>query len=337
MNAMFGKRCQLCGGKLDHNVCTLCGLDNSKSDMNYKLNQSSCDGKELTHVHEENSKQKQRQSRPQVQKSAGKKANGKNGSVVGKVIAIITIVGILFNMLQIGFESFDIFDDFGSGRMERELYSNVTRELSEEGELWSQNCQQGEYVVGVHIPEGTYRVEFRGEATSFNLEDNENSIYFWEDSFDYEGKGLKEIEDIRCYSGARIKINSSFWGGLTFYSENAQVDEMIGLENPLTEMVVVKNGNVAGVDFPAGMYDIEMQEGESLFEYIVPGTVIDDPEDDYVDTTNSIGISTYDDEFVYRNIYLPEGTELLIEGDDVTLVPSEMVLPSYEDYYYIYE
>ena len=34
---MFGKRkCSLCGGKLVDNKCTLCGLDNSKSDENYK-------------------------------------------------------------------------------------------------------------------------------------------------------------------------------------------------------------------------------------------------------------------------------------------------------------
>ncbi len=33
---MFGKRCSLCGGKLNsRGICTECGLDNSKSDKNY--------------------------------------------------------------------------------------------------------------------------------------------------------------------------------------------------------------------------------------------------------------------------------------------------------------
>lgn len=51
---MFGKRCTLCGGKLDSkNICTECGLNNNQSEKNYKVNQSSCDGKPLTHVHEE--------------------------------------------------------------------------------------------------------------------------------------------------------------------------------------------------------------------------------------------------------------------------------------------
>ncbi len=54
---MFGKRCSLCGGKLNSSgICTECGLDNNKSDKNYRINQSDCDGMPLTHVHEEKEK-----------------------------------------------------------------------------------------------------------------------------------------------------------------------------------------------------------------------------------------------------------------------------------------
>lgn len=54
---MFGKRCSLCGGKLNsRGICTECGLDNSKSDKNYRINRSDCDGMSLTHVHEEKEK-----------------------------------------------------------------------------------------------------------------------------------------------------------------------------------------------------------------------------------------------------------------------------------------
>lgn len=56
---MFGKRCSLCGGKLNsRGICTECGLDNSKSDKNYRINRSDCDGMPLTHVHEEKEKQR---------------------------------------------------------------------------------------------------------------------------------------------------------------------------------------------------------------------------------------------------------------------------------------
>ena len=54
---MFGKRCSLCGGKLNsRGICTECGLDNRKSDKNYRINRSDCDGMPLTHVHEEKEK-----------------------------------------------------------------------------------------------------------------------------------------------------------------------------------------------------------------------------------------------------------------------------------------
>ena len=54
---MFGKRCSLCGGKLNsRGICTECGLDNSKADKNYRINRSDCDGMPLTHVHEEKEK-----------------------------------------------------------------------------------------------------------------------------------------------------------------------------------------------------------------------------------------------------------------------------------------
>lgn len=56
---MFGKRCSLCGGKLNSSgICTECGLDNNKSDKNYRINQSDCDGMPLTHVHDEKEKRR---------------------------------------------------------------------------------------------------------------------------------------------------------------------------------------------------------------------------------------------------------------------------------------
>ncbi|MCQ2508665.1 MAG: hypothetical protein MJ097_07765 [Dorea sp.] len=45
-------RCSLCDGRLDSKGrCTFCGLDNTKSDRYYKLNQSDCDDVALTHIH----------------------------------------------------------------------------------------------------------------------------------------------------------------------------------------------------------------------------------------------------------------------------------------------
>ena len=71
---MFGKRCTLCGGKLDSNgICKECGLDNKKNDKNYRVNQSSCDGQPLTHVHTEETKPPVKE---RMQKASGNKAPG---------------------------------------------------------------------------------------------------------------------------------------------------------------------------------------------------------------------------------------------------------------------
>lgn len=63
--AMFGKRCSLCGGKLNSNgICTECGLDNNKSDKNYRINQSECDHEPLTHVHYGKNEKPEKQPKP---------------------------------------------------------------------------------------------------------------------------------------------------------------------------------------------------------------------------------------------------------------------------------
>ena len=52
---MFEKRCSLCGGKLRGNICTECGLDNSKSDANYVSSGSvHHPGEGMTHTHKDN-------------------------------------------------------------------------------------------------------------------------------------------------------------------------------------------------------------------------------------------------------------------------------------------
>ena len=52
---MFEKRCSLCGGKLRGNICTECGLDNSKSDANYISSGSTHHpGESMTHIHKDN-------------------------------------------------------------------------------------------------------------------------------------------------------------------------------------------------------------------------------------------------------------------------------------------
>ena len=50
------RRCSLCGGKLNGNICTECGLDNSKNDDQYVTLENSGHEESLTHVHTEEEK-----------------------------------------------------------------------------------------------------------------------------------------------------------------------------------------------------------------------------------------------------------------------------------------
>ena len=184
--AMFGKRCSLCGGKLNSNgICTECGLDNNKSDKNYRINQSECDHEPLTHVHHGKNEKPEKQSKPNTPRqswqgstttysgntgstgstgSTGRKKSGKNkkpGRIISKIIAVIVIFNVFFGIFQPLVS--DILDDAISGYQENtedytrsDPYENVTKELPADGESVSFELTSGDYVAGVHISEGNY-------------------------------------------------------------------------------------------------------------------------------------------------------------------------------------
>lgn len=339
---MFGKRCQLCGGKLENNICTECGLDNSKSDKNYKLNESSCDYEPLTHVHTENEPKQSKMQRSELHQNKvqhvkkSQKAGEKQKGISKVFIVIIIIVFLMGNMdflLSDFDEMFGIHEVWPGSETswEEDNYEYVTRPLSDEGEEYKIDLEQGTYIVGVHIPEGKYDAIERREETfdGFYLEDEENNIYFGESFQDDES--VEIIEDIRCYAGAKLSIR----GKVTFVTPHAQKEKMIALDNPLTEPVSVRDGAVAGVEFPAGTYDVVMQEGDTSFAYVVPGTVWTDSDLGEEQVTERLWIDTADGEFVERNLYLPEGTKILIDTGEVNLVPSLKIPESYEGYYTI--
>lgn len=366
---MFGKRCSLCGGKLVNNKCTLCGLDNSKSDANYKVNVSQCDKEPLTHVHDEpekysvrtgeneKRKQKNHEKKPNtpvtdvkiptmksVLGTEGKKKKSKKGWIVAIImIALMGAEGIK-DMAYDFTDNFEEWTDQDEYEPETPVdydesqYEYVTRELAETGEVFEEDIQPGKYIVGVHIPEGTYKVSKIGEENYpyMILDDPENAIYI-SASFNED---VQEVEDLRCYTGAVIEVNDG--EALHFYSENAQTEAMESLKNPLTEAADVKDGYIAGVDFPVGTYDIVEPQGSNTgtqFSYVVPGTIVEDAEDeDYLSVTDSIWIEANEQEYVYKNLYFPEGTKMIIQEDKVIHLKSSDVIPqSYEGYYYIFE
>lgn len=80
------RRCSLCGGKLNGNICTECGLDNSKNDDQYVTLGNSGHEESLTHVHTEEEKpyEGKTMTRENVRKAKNadknaKKADAKKG------------------------------------------------------------------------------------------------------------------------------------------------------------------------------------------------------------------------------------------------------------------
>ena len=89
------RRCSLCGGKLNGNICTECGLDNSKNDDQYVTLGNSGHEESLTHIHTEAEKpyegktmtrenvRKAKNADKNAKKAAAKKAS--KNAAAGKV------------------------------------------------------------------------------------------------------------------------------------------------------------------------------------------------------------------------------------------------------------
>lgn len=217
---------------------------------------------------------------------------------------------------------------------EYDPYKYLEKTLPETGEHFEETYTGGEYIVGLHIPEGQYRVELLSGSGSVDLEDSENNVYYSEFLADAQEEGVeREIEDFRLFAGAKVDIDSQL--EVKFISENAQVQGMkSGMENPLTESVEIKEDAVAGKDFPAGVYDVtfrrpdEEEYGMGYMKYIVPGTIREEDIEEYEISTGSVLLG--EPEEIYHNVVLPEGTTVTVEEGIIILTPSEKI--ESEDY-----
>lgn len=364
----FKERCSLCGGKLDSgNVCTECGLDNNKSEKHYRVNRSSCDGQPLTHVHQpeydSRRKDRSRQEREQKEKersalaqSSGsrarsgrsrKKAQPYNtyiegekrdrrsrvGKLVTVIIILVIVVSVIFPLVDqyIDESQYDSYTDYESYEdYDYDPYAYVIREIPADGVSYSQQFAQGDYVVGVHIPEGTYVMEGQGDNyISLSVDDAENGIYLYE-SVDDE---VTSVDDIRLYTGAVVSISGD--GYLTLSADNAQAEQTTGgLPNPLTESVRISGGQTltVGEDFPAGVYDLSAVSG-----YGAPEITICDQEGNELQTLYPWLTDSSETESIYRNVVLPQGAVFSNTDEELELelVPSEAIVS--EDYLGYYD
>ena len=131
---MFGKKkCSLCGGKLVDNKCTLCGLDNSKSDENYKQTE--------TGVNEPTKRKSEPEQSKDYQEKKKRDRNVQNGPIlekrgkkVGKgvlaiIVSVITIVGV-DTLLDLAVEIKDYISQYMKKKMWNSLKKNqITKSI----------------------------------------------------------------------------------------------------------------------------------------------------------------------------------------------------------------
>lgn len=329
---MFKKECTLCGGKLDgNNVCRECGLDNKKTDANYMVNRSSCDGKPLTHVHEEQKPLRRDRKKPVKEK----RKKGKRAAKIAILFAIISVVAELVKACNMIVP--DVFDNMGSLGLEEitqgleedqsddseyydedyDPYEYVTREIPSEGEEYSTVLEQGEYVVGIHIPEGIYMCTANGGYASFDVKDTENSIWLYE----WVDEEQPEYIDLRLYEGAILEVmgdtplelsTTNSQGGIRYNS------------NPLGDRTAyIVSGAIAGEAFEPGVYNMRAEEGcgQVIVEIIDEGGAVVEWKYLWMDADDDMESS-------YANLVLPEGATISWDDYDelkVSLVSSEPI------------
>lgn len=354
----MGKRCSLCGGKLNgNNICRECGLDNSKNDSSYRIkyNESSgAGGRSVEEIQRElrgrsgQSRQKEENSRTVQRIPSGNVDTSMypSGSIgkprkkkrAGLIVAGVLIVAVIFILIVVWIafveaeqeagsvlwsegeeeESYDLFDP----------YEWLEKELPEEGDEAEYTLMQGSYVVGIHIPAGNYEAEAEDPYDWVQVTDWENGVFL----FEYEEKpDGNYLNDLRLFDGAVVEIGR--YGPVKLKTSNAQTSDMHGIANPLTESCDISGEREwrAGKDFPAGVYDAELTEAFGMAELTVYY------ENEEVDTKRY----HFDEaEGLYcKNIVIPEGAKLTCDEEmALRLTPSEIIeTTDYLEYYKVHE
>lgn len=260
---------------------------------------------------------------------------------IGLIFAVaVTVIGFIFDYIS----DHDFFGQTAEKAVyvseseaveETDPYEFVQRELASEGEAFSTVLEPGEYLAGMHMPEGNYTVFLEEGSGTVTVKDYENSIYLWQSmGTDEEYEELEEWDDVRIYQGARVEVSGNV--RVRLETDCGQTDSMsAGEANPLTQDVMLKAGEevTAGEDFPAGIYDLESTGEWTSITYKIPlGTDFEDEELNYL--TQSKWVSESGFNRVFHNVVLQEGTKIYSEDGDALLTPAEKIeSEDYASYY----
>lgn len=361
---MLKKRCTLCGGNLVQGKCVECGLNNNKKRMTYaeedmeKFKPWARSSEAFEQIYKEEPKREyeKHDERPPIQRrppqpnvSRPRPPMGEHKSEDGppekkplisrviKWMVIIFFFQSIFGSL-IG-NLIDVFDDLGEENYNYETYVNTVDleslqlgeiPLEETGVSYEETLVAGYYKVGVNIPEGIYSITCLSNG-SIEVDDDANDLfcytYFATDNIGEVHTG------VYLYEGSIIHLDNE--AVLIFKTDNANLESMETIENPNTETIELTETAIAGVDFPAGVYNIFMPE--DTFGIMRLYACEEDLKDEYsyVDSAfmSKSSIEDEDDSYemsAYYNIVIPEGYVLYIDEDSdyleyLILEPSEVI------------
>ncbi len=243
--------------------------------------------------------------------------------VFGLFFGVSVILGIINTLNE---EVPDIFENTPEVEAENDYTYEDTfgydEEESEEIKTYSQNeyvatLGSGAYIVGLHIPAGTY---------DFEMVNKEG--YEWASITIIKASGERtfetvntddDLKNIELENGDGVSVQSSEMVDLI--SDNAQPLTNDGVKNPLTQVVFMEDNDakIAGIDFPAGTYDIYILENDY-------GTIEIDLYDGFIGNQESY-YSFYGDATTglepVRHIEFPTGTRIVLDDVEIELVPSE--------------
>ena len=185
---------------------------------------------------------------------------------------------------------------------------------------FDQEFSSGNYTAGVDFPAGKYdivAVSGGGNVSSSNaFSGGINAVMGTEEQNEVADMYEQEYKNIDLPEGVVLSIS-----GVTvrLTCDDASGAPLTPRNQEITETVDLGNGNfVAGEDFPAGVYNIVAVSGggnvssSNLYDGGINAILGTEDQNELMDM--------YEQE--YKNIDLPEGTTLTIDGVQVQLVPS---------------
>lgn len=292
-----GRRCSLCGEKLDRSLrCTACGLDNTKNDDMYKhlINQNDCEDQPLTHVHEE----------PKTNPNYGKvRYTYKNKVKKKKPFTLVKLLAVLMCLLPTVISAIvGIVSNFSNGIREEIVWDEDYLYTPSESYANEFYLSPGLHEVGVHIPEGWCEVVLEyGDYVSVEVYEFDGET-FWEKEYfslsEGEGYGL-ELEEGDFLN---VTVDDLLLTSVWLYTDSLDSVETVYVDHAF--IYPLSGDMVAGVDFPAGVYDIVFAPVDNE-EYGAIDVWMENPTQmDYM-WENSFWFETYDNGYTYSedNIY----------------------------------